>query len=235
MLSKDEFTKKTKLKGRTRNYSVVFYPENLDNDFFETLEKCQVKCVLSPLHDKDCNEMGEIKKAHYHFIFCFDSVKEPYQAYEFICSNFGEDSFSIIQKVSSMCASVRYLAHLDCEDDKKYKYSVDDIKAFNGFNLNKYLYSEVDKVATIKKIRAIIKDYDFIYFDDLFQYAEDNNDDELLNTLLTDGDVRATTFEILRSREYRFKAESSGVNPPRFYRSSSNPDKCIFNRELKQA
>lgn len=68
MLSKDEFTKKTKLRGRTRNYSVVFYPENLENDFFDTLEKCQVKCVLSPLHDKDLNEMGEIKK---HTIILF--------------------------------------------------------------------------------------------------------------------------------------------------------------------
>lgn len=90
-------------------------------------------------------------------------------------------------------------------------------------------------MASIKRIRAIIKDYDFIYFDDLFQYAEDNNDDELLNTLLTDSDIRSTTFEILRSREYRYKAECSGVNPPRFYRSLTNPDKCIFNRELKQA
>lgn len=234
MLDKKNFISKSKMKGRTRNFSVVLYPENLDDDFLQAIEKSQVKCVLSPLHNQDIDDMGEIKKEHYHFIFSFDSVKEPYQAYEYLCNTFGEKAFSVFQKVNSMTSSVRYLCHLDSDDEKKFKYDIQDLKAFNGFNLSKYLYSECDKVTTIKKIRAIIKDYNFVIFDDLFQYCEDNNDDELLNTLLTDCDIRATTFEILRSREYRRKMEMSGIDVPRYYKSAST-EKVMFNRQLKQA
>jgi len=64
--------------GRTRNFATVVYPESAPENWFSLLGELKVPCFVSPLHDKDLNPNGEVKKSHYHVLFAFDGVKTLY-------------------------------------------------------------------------------------------------------------------------------------------------------------
>lgn len=121
---------------RTRNWTVVFYPEDLPEDWEDQLDGLLFKWLRSPLHDKDVNADGEPKKPHFHTLFMFDAVKTEEQVSEMLKGIFGEsESGSIIgaarpAKVGDRGALVRYFAHLDNPD--KAQYDIADIVGHNG-------------------------------------------------------------------------------------------------------
>ena len=122
---------------RTRNWTFVVYPESAPNDWEKIIENERVPFVVSPLHDSDIsdNETGEIKKAHWHVIINFSSVK----SYEQVKELTDKINAPIPQKVNSMIGATRYLIHLDHAD--KFQYKKEDIKCFNGFDLKLFQYS----------------------------------------------------------------------------------------------
>src|SRR5699024_8223215 len=68
-------TMKKNKNQRTRNWSIIVYPESAPENWIDILQKEYVKMVVSPLHDKDVNPDDTLKKAHYHVLFMFDGVK----------------------------------------------------------------------------------------------------------------------------------------------------------------
>ncbi|HDA0660242.1 TPA: replication protein, partial [Staphylococcus aureus] len=62
-------------KGRTRNWTFVIYPESVLESWRDVLDNEHIQWVESPLHDKDTNPDGEIKKAHKHILVMYDGVK----------------------------------------------------------------------------------------------------------------------------------------------------------------
>ena len=65
-------------KTRAKDWTFIVYPESAPEDWRSILaDKLQVKAIISPLHDKDILDDVEQtpKKAHYHVILRFDSVK----------------------------------------------------------------------------------------------------------------------------------------------------------------
>lgn len=121
---------------RTRNWTAILYPEDLPENWREMLDDLHFKWVESPLHDQDLLPNGEPKKAHYHLLFMFDTVKTVEQIIEMLQSTYGtSDTGSIIgvatpQKVSDRGALVRYMAHMDNPD--KVQYDPADIVGHNG-------------------------------------------------------------------------------------------------------
>ena len=55
----------------------MFYPESAPENWRDILDDYHIPWVESPLHDKDVNPDGEIKKAHWH-IGLFFSGKKSY-------------------------------------------------------------------------------------------------------------------------------------------------------------
>lgn len=121
---------------RTRNWTVIFYPEDLPEDWQQQVDELHCKWIEGPLHDHDVNANGEPKKPHYHTLFMFDSVKRQEQVTAMLVGLFGEsESGSIIgaakpQLVNDRSAIVRYMAHMD--NPEKFQYDVADIKGHNG-------------------------------------------------------------------------------------------------------
>lgn len=121
---------------RTRNWTLIFYPEDLPENWTSLVDDLHFKWIVSPLHDKDLNADGKPKKPHYHTMFMFDVVKNEEQITSMLKEVFGEsETGSIIgiaqpQKVSDRCALVRYMAHLDNPD--KAQYDVAEIIGHNG-------------------------------------------------------------------------------------------------------
>ncbi|MDU7039740.1 MAG: Rep family protein, partial [Lactococcus lactis] len=58
---------------RTRNWTFFVYPESAPSNWREILDSYHVPWIESPLHDKDVNSDGEIKKAHWHVLLMFSS------------------------------------------------------------------------------------------------------------------------------------------------------------------
>uniref|UniRef100_UPI001FD9DA67 Rep family protein n=1 Tax=Staphylococcus sp. GDX8P107P-1 TaxID=2804109 RepID=UPI001FD9DA67 len=55
-------------KARTRNWTFVIYPESVVSNWRDVLDDEHIQWVESPVHDKDTNPEGEIKKAHIHIL-----------------------------------------------------------------------------------------------------------------------------------------------------------------------
>lgn len=120
-----------KRKGqRTRNWTVIAYPDDLPENWQEMLDDKCVKWICSPLHDQDINADGQPKKPHYHLLLMFDAVKAKNQVQALFGELYGWSDESVIgvatpQTVSDRCALVRYMAHLD--NPSKAQYDVTDI------------------------------------------------------------------------------------------------------------
>lgn len=121
---------------RTRNWTVIAYPEDLPEDWREQLDELKFRWVESPLHDADVNADGKPKKPHHHLLFMMGSVVTLERVMGMLAEVFGEsESGSVIgfaegQRVTDRGALVRYMAHLDNPD--KAQYDVNDIVGHNG-------------------------------------------------------------------------------------------------------
>ena len=70
---------------RSNKWTFLFYKESCPTDYLEVLEELHIPFILSPWHDKDINrQTGELKKAHKHGAFFFDSLKSYKQVSELI-------------------------------------------------------------------------------------------------------------------------------------------------------
>jgi len=127
---------------RTRNWTAIFYPEDLPEDWRELVNDQHVKWVESPLHDKDLNADGEPKKPHHHVMFCFDAVKTCEQIMDMLKELFGESDGSIVGvappcMVKDRGALIRYFAHMD--NPEKAQYDPADIIGHNGIDVAELL------------------------------------------------------------------------------------------------
>ena len=80
---------------RTRNFATVVYPESAPENWMDMLNDYHVPAFVSPLHQFDVNVNGEVKKAHYHVMVMYDSLKTISQAKEFFAVIGGVGCISI--------------------------------------------------------------------------------------------------------------------------------------------
>lgn len=161
MPTKKEQQKKADAKRaglRTRNYVTIVYPESAPQDWQERLSAMHVEAFVSPLHDQDCNPDGEPKKAHYHVMVKWSSVKTKEQA----LAAFEEIGGVGAEAVSSTRGMARYLCHLD--NPEKAQYSVDDVIAFGGADYLADISLPTDKYSLLAEMMFFIEDNDINEF-----------------------------------------------------------------------
>lgn len=184
---------------RTRNWCVIFWVDDLPEKWLDKVPK-GYKWGLSPLHDKDTwseddekknpeHKAGENKKHHHHAIFQFPSQKTRNQMCELFGDIFGygndeETSVKGVQfkKCESMSGSVQYFTHIN--HPEKYQYNIDDIQAFNGFDVERHLKHEPTQAEMRKMlddIEKIIKYNDIIELVDLIEFLNDEEDKTMLD------------------------------------------------------
>lgn len=151
--------------GRTRNFATVVYPDSAPVNWIELLSQQFVPCLISPLHDKDLNVDGEDKKAHWHVILMFDSVKTLEQA---------KSVFEIIggvgcEKVNSLRGYARYLCHLD--NPEKFQYDQSEVKALCGADFSAIIGLATDKYKAIGEMIDFCKENSVVSYSELLEYA----------------------------------------------------------------
>ena len=156
---------------RTRNFATVVYPtsEKTPENWQDILREQIIPAFISPLHDKDKNTTGEVKKAHYHIIIMFEGVKTIEQAREVFDLIGGVG----IEPIKSIRAYVRYLCHLD--NPEKAQYSIEDVICCSGADYQSMIESPQDKYILLGEIMDYCEQKDIVSYAELLKYARENN------------------------------------------------------------
>lgn len=145
---------------RHKNFGTIVYPESAPHNWKQLLSELKIPAIISPLHDRDVTEDGELKKEHYHVLIMYDSVKTLEQAIEDISKINGVGC----EVVRSIRGYARYLIHAD--DPDKYQYDANDVTQLNGAD-----FAHLIRVAT-DKYRAISEMMDYCIAHDIYSYAQ---------------------------------------------------------------
>lgn len=160
--------KRKKIDERTRNWTFVVYPESAPENWREIIDELHVPWVESPLHDKDVNPDGEIKKPHWHVVMMFSSNKSYDQIREITMKLSAPNP----QKVANTKGLVRYFAHMD--NPEKFQYKKADIIARAGADIASYLaVSTAERYDLIREMMAFVKDNNIVEIKDLLDFAMD--------------------------------------------------------------
>lgn len=192
--------------GRARNWTFVVYPgESLPETYWDIItEELHLTGAFSPLHDRDVNPTGEVKKAHQHVILTFPGNKSYEQVKE-ITDRLGGAPPKVLENVTGM---VRYFTHMD--NPEKAQYERSEIRSFGGFSAENYLAlssAEVSKVAA--DIRDFCRENQITEFATLIDACDDLQKSEWLYVL----EHRETMFfkAWLQSRHYVAKDARKSV------------------------
>ncbi len=129
----------------SRTFSIILYDTEEDNKILEQAKKNYNYAYI--LHDKDVDEFGELKKAHYHLILRWNDTKS-------INALSMELSIPIekITKIKNYKSSIRYLTHIDYKE--KYQYDLNNIST--NMDIKEYFDDELTELQKVKLIAEII-------------------------------------------------------------------------------
>lgn len=170
-MSENKSTSEKKTKPRTRNFATVVYLDSAPSNWLEIIDDLHVQTFVSPYHDNDLNPTGEKKKAHYHVMMMYDSMKTIEQAKE----NFEKIGGVGCEVINSTRGYARYLCHLDNPD--KFQYSIDDVKSFSGADYIETINLVTDKYKIIGEMIEFCEKYNVESFYLLCKYAMKNRSD----------------------------------------------------------
>lgn len=165
--------KKSEVTGqsdqRSTTWTFLVYPESAPHNWTEILKDLHVPFIVSPLHDKDTKDTGELKKPHYHCIIKFRTKKSYKQVKNDVCDKINGP---IPQPVADIAMMIRYLVHLD--DPDKYQYSREDVKVYGNINVKEYLYSKKEyQFEILKEILDFCETYDIQEYSTIVNYSKD--------------------------------------------------------------
>lgn len=155
-------------KGRI--WASVGYPESLPTDWLDKLQETGLQIAISPLHNKDLDPTGEVKKSHYHIIFNYEGPT-TYNHVKELCDSL---NMTIPIKLESLRGMYRYHLHLDNPD--KYQYDDRDRILLNGFDtdqVNELTRTEIDKYK--REIQQFIIENNILEYSDLLIILLEND------------------------------------------------------------
>jgi len=95
--------------SKTRNWGFVIYPESTPDGWQDLLADTHIPAFISPLHDRDTDENGEVKKAHYHIVRMLNGPITQKRANELIEPFCGTKSAEYIKSLRGMCVTLPIL------------------------------------------------------------------------------------------------------------------------------
>lgn len=183
-----------------RNWAFVVYPESLPDNWQDIVLETGLPMAFSPLHDKDVNPTGEIKKPHYHVICYYENTTTQKNVKENVTDRLNG---TIPIKLESMVGMYRYHLHLD--NQEKYQYDDRNRMFFNGFDVNKVdslTYTEIGKI--LMELQTLIRREHILEYADLLDILQDN---EMLNALDVARNHTMFLNTYITSRRYKTRNE----------------------------
>lgn len=161
------------MPSRYTYYATIVYPESAPDDWIEKLKEQHIQALVSPLHDKDINGDGQLKKPHYHVILLFESLKSEKQVQE-ISNGFG--AVKVIP-IHSLGAYSRYLCHMD--DADKFSYNTEDVIEIGGVDYKECcrINDNLREEKHLMDLTQLILDNKIIYFHKVVEIVLEEHED----------------------------------------------------------
>ncbi len=182
--------KKHEKNIKKSKWAFVAYPESLPRDWKEQLQRSGVKAAISPLHDKDLNPDGTVKKPHYHVILCYDGPTTYNSVKSLTNGLLGQTAPQPLEQVRGY---YRYLTHED--NPEKVQYSKADIQTLNGFDIRDYVEKTASEVLKLQR-----ETVQFIRDNDITEYSD------LIEILMDGGETTADMFEVASSHTLFYRS-----------------------------
>jgi hypothetical protein len=138
---------------KSRNWEVIIYFENFSLELETVLERNCEKWFISPVHDRDLDSQGKVKKAHFHVLCFFDCVTTATSVADLFI-NF-KVSTANVQRVGSRIHALEYLIHKNAPD--KAQYLAADVRSNCDYLEEMAKTSDNDTDAIIIDIVSFIK------------------------------------------------------------------------------
>lgn len=174
----------------SRHWWFILYPESAPTDWLDLLLERMLPFAVSPLHDRDTDKDGNLKKPHYHIMFNFDGNKTYNKILEI--------TRSLNQPIPTMydspVSAFEYLYHGN--NPEKAQYNKDDVCLYNGFKVPVF---RKEKVAVRQDIIIAIRDNNIVEYCQLVDFAIALGDDDFIQSVFRDSYALNT---YLMSRRY---------------------------------
>lgn len=161
---------------KARYWSFLLYSDSAPKDWKSILEKTGCPMAVSPVHDRDVFETGELKKPHRHILTCF-SGPTTYDNMLSICKSVNSP---IPEKVGSVRGSFDYLTHKN--NPEKAQYDSNQIIYLNGFCPEDYFdLTSSERYRLVGEIMNFIRERKIYDYSDLMDILWDEGFSEYFN------------------------------------------------------
>lgn len=193
---------------KSKYFCCILYPDSVSYDtdkVIKALAEERLTFALSPIHDRDVQDDGSLKKGHYHLLLAYSSATtlNNIRCWLNACGMPDSELHSV-----RVCASgvgyYRYLTHKD--NPEKAQYFEKDIRIFNDYDgiFKRFANMEIDKIDNLVRIFQIVDNLNTISFHNLIQHLM-LNERELFKMLTCSSALAICVKEYQRSLEYDLK------------------------------
>lgn len=197
--------------NKSKYFCCVLYPDSKTYDFnkiIKSLAEEHFTFAVSPIHDRDVESDGSLKKAHFHLLIAYSSATtlNNIRCWLNACG-MPECDLHSVRVCASAVGYYRYLTHKD--NPQKAQYADKDIRVFNDFDeiFKKFANTETEKIDKLVRIFQIVDEINTISFHALIQYLMLNERD-LFKILTSSSALAICVKEYQRSLEYDIKRSS---------------------------
>lgn len=194
--------------SKSKYFCVMLYPDSTTYDVdnvIKALAQEHLTFAVSPIHDRDIEDDGSLKKGHYHLLLAYSSATTLNNIRGwFKACGMPESDLHSVRVCASGVGYYRYLTHKD--NPEKAQYDDKDIRIFNDYDeiFKKFANTESDKIDKLVRIFQIVDDLNTISFHSLIQYLM-LNERELFKMLTSSSALAICVKEYQRSLEYDLK------------------------------
>lgn len=150
---------------KNRNWTFIHYEEHGVEILINYLNGTGLPYAISPLHDRDYNPDGTLKKPHYHVIVMFPGPT-TYNKVNGLCQDLNA---SIPKRILSVVGIYRYFTHQD--NPEKAQYDDFNIIQGNGFDIKDIKgMTTSELLASKKQIIDIILSNNILEYSSLVDY-----------------------------------------------------------------
>lgn len=194
--------------SKSKYFCAILYPDSTTyyaDKVIKELAKLHLTFAVSPIHDRDVEDDGSLKKGHYHLLLAYSSATTLNNIRGwFNACGLPESELHCVRVCASGVGYFRYLTHMD--NPEKIQYDPKDIRVFNDSDelFKKFSKTASAKIDDLVRIFQIVDELNTISFHSLIQYLMLNERD-LFKMLTSSSALAICVKEYQRSLEYDLK------------------------------
>lgn len=190
---------------KSKYFCALLYPDSTTYDTEKVIKALAMEHLtfaVSPIHDRDVDNDGNLKKAHFHLLLAYSSATtlNNIRGWFKVCG-LPESELHTVRVCASGVGYYRYLTHKD--NIEKVQYLDNDIRVFNDSDelFKKFSRTASEKIDDLVRIFQIVDELETISFHSLVQYLMLNERD-LFKLLTSSSALAICVKEYQRSLEY---------------------------------